>query len=92
MFVGILIIELLVWTYFVVSCEMLIVHNKADDGEALGFGQIVALVVVTPSLLSMVSAIRANGFGRLSGKKKDRRKSRSGNRSRRQPNGVSEGV
>ncbi|KAJ8084477.1 hypothetical protein PM082_003247 [Marasmius tenuissimus] len=92
MFVGILIIELLVWTYFVVSCEKLIVLNDANDGEALGFGQIVALAVVTPSLLSMVSAIRENGFGRLSGKKKDHRKSRSGNRSRRQPNGVSEVV
>ncbi|KAG7099631.1 hypothetical protein E1B28_001459 [Marasmius oreades] len=40
MLVGILIIEFLVWTYFVVSCEQLIAKNKANDGEAAGFGQV----------------------------------------------------
>ncbi|KAL0572932.1 hypothetical protein V5O48_009045 [Marasmius crinis-equi] len=93
MLVGILIIEFLVWTYFVVSCEELISKNDANDGEAAGFGQIVALVVVTPSLLSMIGAIRENGFGRLSVKKKNQnKKSRRGHRSRRRPNGISEMV
>ncbi|KAF9270632.1 hypothetical protein L218DRAFT_47988 [Marasmius fiardii PR-910] len=93
MFVGILIIEFLIWTYFVVSCEQLIAKNKADDGEAAGFGQIVALVVVMPSLLAMIGAIRENGLKRLSVKeRKTSKRSRRHKRSRSRPNGMGDMV
>ncbi|KAJ7597483.1 hypothetical protein C8J56DRAFT_321192 [Mycena floridula] len=74
MFVGILICQILVFGYFIACSELLLHYNNADDSNAIGFGQILALIVVLPSLLSVVGALRKNGLRRLT--KKKLRKSR----------------
>ncbi|KAJ3928814.1 MAG: hypothetical protein NXY57DRAFT_1019376 [Lentinula lateritia] len=61
MFVGILIFETIVFLYLIVSNEILLRDNRADTGE-FGFGQILALVVVLPVLLSVIGAFGENGF------------------------------
>jgi uncharacterized membrane protein len=79
MFVGIIICQILVFTYFIVSSELLLVHNRAGDGDGVsndvvGFGQILALVVVVPSLISVIAAFRKHGFGKLEKRMKAERK------------------
>ncbi|KAJ3998539.1 hypothetical protein F5050DRAFT_1805882 [Lentinula boryana] len=61
MFIGILFFESVVFLYLIVSNEILLRDNHADTGE-FGFGQILALVVVLPVLLSVIGAFRENGF------------------------------
>ncbi|KAJ4485804.1 hypothetical protein J3R30DRAFT_1410683 [Lentinula aciculospora] len=61
MFIGILIFETIVFLYLIVSNEILLRENHADTGK-FGFGQILALVVVLPVLLSVIGAFRENGF------------------------------
>ncbi|KAJ3984823.1 hypothetical protein F5890DRAFT_1243744 [Lentinula detonsa] len=74
MFIGILFFESVVFLYLIVSNEILLRDNHADTGE-FGFGQILALVVVLPVLLSVIGAFRENGFRPRShtGSKKYRR-------------------
>ncbi|KAG5718543.1 hypothetical protein E4T56_gene13694, partial [Termitomyces sp. T112] len=51
MLVGIIICQVLVFTYFVVSTELLLQRNPSNDGSTgqWSFGQILALIVVIPS-------------------------------------------
>jgi len=74
MLVGIVICYVMVLTYFIVSTELLIVTNPAGDDavKEWGFGQILALIVVIPSALSVADAIKENGFKRLSTRKKSK--------------------
>ncbi|KAK7465415.1 hypothetical protein VKT23_005393 [Stygiomarasmius scandens] len=84
MFVGIVICQILVFTYFIISSELLLKYNHADDGGSYGFGQILALVIVIPSALSVSYAIRENGFKRRpKGKKSKRRRHHTRKRSER---------
>ncbi|TFK36991.1 hypothetical protein BDQ12DRAFT_233713 [Crucibulum laeve] len=74
MFVGILICQVMVFTYFIVSSELLLRRNSAGSHDVndaqWSFGQILALIVVIPSALSVVGAISQHGFGRLSKRKR----------------------
>ncbi|KAF9469855.1 hypothetical protein BDZ94DRAFT_1316968 [Collybia nuda] len=89
MLVGIIICQAMVFTYFIVSIELLLRFNSSVDKSTnqWGFGQIIALVVVIPSALSLVGAIKEHGFKRLSKRKKipgkDREKREKGQRRRR---------
>ncbi|KAF9015654.1 hypothetical protein BDQ17DRAFT_59245 [Cyathus striatus] len=79
MFVGIVICQVLIFTYFIVSSELFLRNNpspNSNDGQ-WGFGQILALIVVLPSALSVGGALKRHGFRRLS-KRKTRRTSRKG--------------
>ncbi|KAJ3829853.1 hypothetical protein F5880DRAFT_1519691 [Lentinula raphanica] len=67
MFIGMMIFEIVVFIYFIVSNERLLRDNHADTGE-FGFGQILALVVVLPVVLSFIGALKENGFRPLSRK------------------------
>ncbi|KDR85479.1 hypothetical protein GALMADRAFT_234372 [Galerina marginata CBS 339.88] len=72
MFVGIVICQVLVFTYFVISSELLLLHNPSTNNDAnqWGFGQILALIVITPSALSVIDAMSRHGFRRLSKRKR----------------------
>ncbi|KAJ7293726.1 hypothetical protein C8J57DRAFT_35968 [Mycena rebaudengoi] len=73
MLIGIMICEILVFTYFIVSSELMLVSNGVSGSESsrqIGFGQILALIVVLPSALSLVGALRRHGFRRLSKRKR----------------------
>ncbi|KAF5368564.1 hypothetical protein D9758_002240 [Tetrapyrgos nigripes] len=80
MFVGILICQIVVFAYFIVSSEMLLKYNHADDGGSYGFGQILALVVILPSALSVIGALREHG---LKKKKKGQSKKKGRHHKRR---------
>lgn len=67
MFMGIIIILVFGFIYFVTSSELLMHRNRAGDTDGnsdniKGFGQILPLVVMLPSLLNVVGALRRNGF------------------------------
>jgi hypothetical protein len=68
MLVGIIICQAMVFTYFIVSSELLLRNNPSLDQSAAqwGFGQILALIVVLPSALSLIGAIMKHGVRRLS--------------------------
>lgn len=73
MFVGVVICQIMVFTYFVVSTELFLKRNPSTSNGATqwGFGQILALIVITPSALSAISALTQHGFRRLSKRRKD---------------------
>ncbi|KAK7064105.1 ketopantoate reductase-like protein [Favolaschia claudopus] len=75
MLIGIMICQILVFTYFVVSSETLLAYNQnaTTSAQEWGFGQILALIVVLPSALSVASAFKKHGLKRLSKRKKSRR-------------------
>lgn len=81
MLVGIIICQAMVFTYFIVSSELLLKNNPSLDDSAAqwSFGQILALVVVVPSALSLIGAVMRHGARRLSdhnkrfAKEKDKR-------------------
>ncbi|KAI0785044.1 hypothetical protein C8Q75DRAFT_777173 [Abortiporus biennis] len=64
MFLMITLLALIIFVYFIVSTELLLKHNQAASGADAewGFGQIFALVVVTPVLVSCFSALKEYGF------------------------------
>ncbi|KAJ7070889.1 hypothetical protein C8F01DRAFT_1108239 [Mycena amicta] len=74
MLIGILLCQVAVFIYFVVSSELLLSYNAGASSSAQieqwGFGQILALIVVLPSALSVVGAFKAHGLGRLSKRRK----------------------
>ncbi|KAJ7631063.1 hypothetical protein FB45DRAFT_555792 [Roridomyces roridus] len=76
MLIGIMICQMLVFIYFVASSELLLLYNNGayDSAEQMGFGQILALIVVLPSALSVVGALREHGLKRLSKRKKLRKR------------------
>jgi hypothetical protein len=84
-----MICQILVFTYFIVSSELLLSYNDGayDSAQQMGFGQvstltwvekyrvltnhqILALIVVLPSALSVVGALKKHGLKRLSKRKK----------------------
>jgi len=67
MLVIISILELFFFVYFVVSTELLLTHNPEADQSAnqWGFGQILALILIVPSGISVVSAFLEHGIKRL---------------------------
>ncbi|KAJ7786474.1 hypothetical protein B0H16DRAFT_1708637 [Mycena metata] len=82
MLIGIMICQILVFIYFVVSTELLLTYNDGaySSAQQMGFGQILALIVVLPSALSVVGALKEHGLKRLSKRKKStarRRKQRA---------------
>ncbi|KAK7058452.1 hypothetical protein VNI00_002086 [Paramarasmius palmivorus] len=54
MTIGVFICHIMIFIYFVVSCELLLYKNGSDseDRDAVGFGQVVAMVAIIPSVLS----------------------------------------
>ncbi|THH33461.1 hypothetical protein EUX98_g747 [Antrodiella citrinella] len=67
MLLGLTIFQVIVFTYFIV-CEELLLHiNTLSDNsdQQWGFGQILALIVVVPSLISVIGAFREHKFGNL---------------------------
>ncbi|KAF9056092.1 hypothetical protein BJ165DRAFT_475372 [Panaeolus papilionaceus] len=68
MLVGIVIWQILMFTYFIVSSELFLKRNPTTSNGATqwGFGQILALIVVMPSALSVVDALSRYGFGKVS--------------------------
>jgi len=66
MFLGIAAAQIIIFAYFVVSTEMLLLWNPyQSNGPTWGFGQILALIVVVPSGVSVFNAFRERGFKRL---------------------------
>ncbi|KAF8078912.1 hypothetical protein FPV67DRAFT_1663581 [Lyophyllum atratum] len=82
MLVGIIICQAMVFTYFIVSTELLLKRNPSDDGSEAqwGFGQTLALIVVIPSAFSVIGALNEHGVKRRSKPKKRGMKERSGRR------------
>lgn len=72
MLIGIMICQILVFIYFVASSELLLLYNTGaySSAEQMGFGQILALIVVLPSALSVIGALKEHGLKRLSKRKK----------------------
>lgn len=72
MLIGIMICQILVFIYFVASSELLLLYNEGaySSAQQMGFGQILALIVVLPSALSVVAAFKEHGLKRLSKRKK----------------------
>jgi len=72
MLIGIMICQVMVFTYFIVSSELLISYNDGayTSANQMGFGQILALIVVLPSALSVIGALKDHGLRRLSKRKK----------------------
>ena len=68
MLVGVVICQAMVFTYFIVSSELLLKNNPSLDHSAVewGFGQILALIVVLPSALQLVGVVMRHGVRRLS--------------------------
>ncbi|KAG6910508.1 hypothetical protein DXG01_009927 [Tephrocybe rancida] len=83
MLVGIIICQVLVFTYFIVSTELLLKRNPSNDNSSAlwSFGQILALIVVIPSAFSLAGAISEHGVKRLSKRKK--RGTRAGERGKK---------
>ncbi|CAL1695043.1 unnamed protein product [Somion occarium] len=79
MLLGITIFQVIVFTYFIISTELLLRHNPAVDSsdKEWGFGQILALIVVVPSLISVIRAFKEHGF-----RNRHHRKSKRGRRKR----------
>jgi len=74
MLLGIAAFQFVVFTYFIVSTELLLQWNPYQtDGNKWGFGQILALIVVIPSALAVVDAFSEHGFKRLHKKRTGRR-------------------
>lgn len=67
MLLGLTIFQVIVFTYFIVCTELLLKRNPASDNldQQWGFGQILALIVVVPSLISVIQAFREHKFGNL---------------------------
>ncbi|KAJ7446503.1 hypothetical protein B0H11DRAFT_381601 [Mycena galericulata] len=72
MLIGIMICQILVFIYFVASSELLLLYNTGaySSAQQMGFGQILALIVVLPSALAVVDAFKKHGLKRLSKRKK----------------------
>ncbi|KAJ7727826.1 hypothetical protein DFH07DRAFT_224636 [Mycena maculata] len=72
MLIGIMICQICVFIYFVASSELLLSYNKGaySSAQQMGFGQILALIVVLPSALAVVGALKEHGLKRLSKRKK----------------------
>ncbi|KAJ7170029.1 hypothetical protein C8R46DRAFT_1217640 [Mycena filopes] len=72
MLIGVMICQILVFGYFIVSTELLLSYNDGaySSAQQMGFGQILALIVVLPSALSVVGALKEHGLKRLSKRKK----------------------
>jgi len=68
MLVGVIICQAMVFTYFIVSSELLLKNNPSLDHSAAqwSFGQILALIVVIPSALSLIEAIMQHGVRHVS--------------------------
>jgi len=74
MLLGIAAFQFVVFTYFVVSTELLLLWNPYQiDGNKWGFGQILALIVIIPSALAVFNAFSEHGFKRLHKKRKGKR-------------------
>ncbi|KAG6817945.1 hypothetical protein H0H87_012413 [Tephrocybe sp. NHM501043] len=72
MLVGIIICQVMVFTYFIVSTELLLKRNPSNDDSSAkwSFGQILALIVIIPSAFSLTGAISEHGVKRLSKRKR----------------------
>ncbi|KAJ3555427.1 hypothetical protein NM688_g2588 [Phlebia brevispora] len=65
MFLGISVASIVVLIYFVSVTELLNVRNPVADANQWAFGQILALILVVPSLVSVIQAFREHGIGRI---------------------------
>jgi len=67
MLLGITMFQLVIFTYFIVSTELLLKHNPAVDSASnqWGFGQILALIVVVPCAISVSRAFKEHGLSNL---------------------------
>lgn len=67
MLIGTIAIQFLVFTYFIVCNELYInVYNNSDgENTKWGFGQVFALIVIIPSIVSVIRAFRKHGLSRL---------------------------
>jgi hypothetical protein len=85
MLVGIIICQAMVFTYFIVSTELLLKRNPSNNHSEAewGFGQILALIVVIPSAFSLTGALSEHGVKRRSKPKKRGMKEREGRRRKR---------
>ncbi|KIJ51865.1 hypothetical protein M422DRAFT_26551 [Sphaerobolus stellatus SS14] len=81
---GILIAQLLVFSYFIATTELMVnqKHAHVSDTNQWGFGQVLALTVVIPPAISLLSALNKNRMAKLSKKERSTgSKSRSRQRS-----------
>jgi len=64
---GILIAQIIVFTYFIVTTELIVTQKGAEvsDNNKWGFGQVLALTVVIPAGISLFTAFRTYGFRRI---------------------------
>ncbi|PSR76651.1 hypothetical protein PHLCEN_2v8248 [Hermanssonia centrifuga] len=67
MFLGITMVQTIIFVYFIVVTELLLKRNKQADnsGGLWGFGQILALIVIVPSLISVLTALQEFGLKRV---------------------------
>jgi hypothetical protein len=74
MLLGIAAVQIVVFTYFVVSSELLLLWNPHQSGgDSWGFGQILALIVIIPSALAVFNAFREHGIRRLHRRRKPKK-------------------
>jgi len=76
MLLGIGTCQVAIFTYFIVSTELLLIRNPGPDNSAgeWGFGQIIALVVVIPSIFSVMEAFAEVGFKRVHRRRRQARR------------------
>ncbi|KAG6841777.1 hypothetical protein C0991_007106 [Blastosporella zonata] len=84
MLVGIIICQVMVFTYFIVSTELLLKRNPSNDDSFAQwtFGQILALIVVMPSVFSLAGAISQHGMKPLSKRRRKGTRARESNKKR----------
>ncbi|KII94080.1 hypothetical protein PLICRDRAFT_674988 [Plicaturopsis crispa FD-325 SS-3] len=73
MLLGIGSFLIIIFAYFIVSTELLITHNHTDNSATeWGFGQIMALILVVPSVYSTIYAFYKQGFKPIHKHNKDK--------------------
>lgn len=80
MFLGITTFQGIIFTYFIVSGELLLSRNPTTDdieSKQWGFGQILAIIIIIPSTFSVIQAFYEHGMGRLHRRRKARHTGKS---------------
>jgi len=80
MLLGIATFQAVLFTYFIVSGELLLQRNTSLAGDSIGkwgFGQILALIVVLPSTFSVIKAFQKHSFRRLHRRRRRRKENPS---------------
>ncbi|TDL28337.1 hypothetical protein BD410DRAFT_216204 [Rickenella mellea] len=66
MLIGIIVFQIIVFAYFIVCSELYLKRNPSDNSDSVwGFGQILALIVVIPSIVSVIRAFYRHRLSRL---------------------------